>query len=287
VARNSKYRLNLTTDDKRFLDYLVIRFVAESYALIQKYPDPKDYAKMALGNLQSDKCAAFFYTLTYSKSLPAGHVFTPADLNRKLIANLEGTVEQAYRSHTERFLHPRDLREAVLEKLEKRGMFIHIEKDGLIRGRRRGTLRGKRPSIGVDNYHGGRLSEYKVSEEIEKIKKFIENPVAVKYFYRGVLNSGYAHRFATYFILASFHAEIMSDEKTLHRVTAIGASFIETVLDEENYKTLYQELRRLTDKQLEEYAENTAKQILGRPEFYQNLLFTVLVRTCLREGDYA
>jgi hypothetical protein len=195
VVRNSKYRVNLTKQEKRILDYAIIRFVAEFYVLIQKYPNPKDFAKMALRNYQSDKRTAFFCTQMYSVILQAGHIFTPAELNRRLSGDLRA-IEQDYSksvkedsSHTERFLHPRDLREAVLEKLERGGMFLHMEKDGLIRGRRRSTLRGRMSSTDINNYRGGRLSEYKLSEEIEEIKKFVKKSGVAEYFYRGVLKS--------------------------------------------------------------------------------------------------
>jgi hypothetical protein len=287
VARNSKYPLNLTTEDKRILDYAIIRFVAEFYVLIQKYPNPKDYAKkVIIRNSQSDKRTALMCTVTYSRSFPAGHIFTPAELNRRLISDLRRTIEKGYNqsvkgdsSYTERFLHPRDLREGVLEVLERRGMLIHMETVGLIRGRRRSTLRGRRSSTDVNDYRGGRLSEYEFSEVIKKIQKFVEKPGAVEYFYRGTLNSGLAHRLATYNILAGFHA-VMLDEKTFHRVTAVGASFMETDVREEKLKIFFQVLRRFSDKQLEEYTEIAAKQLLRRRKYHQGLLFMVLSLTC-------
>jgi hypothetical protein len=104
-----------------------------------------------------------------------------------LVSDLRRIEKDYQASDSKRFLSPRDMRVDVLEILERSGMLIRIEKE---------KVRGRRSSSEVNNDSGGRLSEYKFSEEIEKIKKFVEKPEAVEYFSRGVLKSGSAHRFA-------------------------------------------------------------------------------------------
>jgi hypothetical protein len=61
-----------------------------------------------------------------------------------------------------------------------------------------------------------------------------------------------------------------------------GASFMGTIVQEETYKHLLKTLGGLTDKQLQEYAKIAANNLLLMPEYHREMLFQVLLRTCLR-----
>lgn len=183
MAKKLKYSAQkLTDEDKEILNQVVIKYAVKFCTLIQKYRNPKNYAEeVILKRMQSDEDFAELYTLTYVINYPSDHIFRPGQINEKLANDIRITIPQDYlkleseenQAHHKGFLHPRDLR-GVTKKLESQGIFIHLE--GKEEIRRQEHCKTRRPgkkssSYEVHDDHGGKQSAYKVTEEVEKLKR--------------------------------------------------------------------------------------------------------------------
>lgn len=175
--------------------------------------------------------------------------------------------------HFKRFLHPRDLREKVLKKLENMGIHIHLEGKEEIKLQEHKTHSpGKRGSSDKvdDEDHGGWQSAYKATEEVEKLKKAMEKPGAIDFLYGKIIRSHLAHKLAKFKILAFLHAAKI-DETALHKMMGIGASLMQDDIKEQdtaNFKLIHQGLQLFDDNQLEQYADNLAKSLIEDRGYY-------------------
>jgi hypothetical protein len=293
MVKKPKYpSKKLTHEDKEILEQIIIKYAVKFYTLIEKYPNPKKYAEeVILKKMQSDATIATLYTITYAKNSPSDSVFRPGEINKRLANDIRKTIVQDYMTlkleeredHVKRFLHPRDLRERVLEKLENEGIFIHLEKKGIRHQEHKKTRPGKKGSSEeVRNdyggrHYGGKSSAYKLTEEVEKLKNAMEKPGAIDFFYEKIIKSGLAHKLTKYKILAWLHAAKI-DEKALHRMTGLGASLIQYNVKEEDtakFKLLHSGLQLFEDNQLEQFADNIAKSAIEDRGYYNAFLFAI------------
>jgi hypothetical protein len=282
-VRKTKYPAQLLTEeDKEVIDQINLKYAVKFYALIQKYPNPKEYAnKVVLKRLQSERDIATLYTLTYARQSPPGYVFKPGEVNQKLADDIryniqkdcmDITVEPVVKNYPKRFLHPRYLREKVLKTLEKEGIFINITGNKEIRRLERGRRHaGKKSSADqVKSNRGGKPSAYVVTEDVQKLNRAMEKPGAIDFFYEKVIRSGLAHRVAKFAMLALLHTSKM-DEKAFEKLMQIGAFLNKTDVtgeDSTNFKILLRQLQLIDDSKLEEVADNIAKSLIKDQGYY-------------------
>lgn len=128
MANKPKYpSQELTNDDIDMLEKIVTKYLVKFYALMQKYPNPGEYAKeVILKKLRSDGTIVALYAIASAISYPSNHIFRPGEINKKLTNDIRNTIGQDYRDlsseeNDKGFVHPRDLRERVLDELETPG----------------------------------------------------------------------------------------------------------------------------------------------------------------------
>jgi hypothetical protein len=284
MVKKPKYPAQkLTDEDKDILEQVVIKYAVTFYALIEKYPDPKKYAeKVIVKKLRSDENIATLYTIGYVRNYPSDYVFRPGQINERLANDIRRTIPKDYMTfkskdnedHFKRFLHPPELRERVLKKLENMDIFIHLEgKKEIKRQEHRKTRRpGKKGSLYEvgDNDRGGKQSAYKVTEEVKKLKKAMEKPGAIDFLYEKVIKSSLAHKLAKFKMSACLHAAKI-DETALHKLMGIEASLMQDNIkqqDTTNFKLLHQALQLFDDNQLEQYADYIAKLLIEDRGYY-------------------
>jgi hypothetical protein len=285
VVIKAKYPARkLTDEDKEVIQQVAIKYAAKYYALTEKYPNLKKYAeKVVLKKLESDKDIAAVYTVSYVVNSPPGHIFKPGEINQKLVKDIQNTIPEAYRditkeledgkSHQKGFLHPRDLRERVLQKLENDGMFLNIRKKEEIRHLQRKERRpGRKPhSTQIHDDLGGRPSDYVVTKEVERLKAALEKPGAIDFLHKMVVHSGLAHKIAKFNTLVFLHAAKMN-ERALHKMMGTGTSFARNYnireQDIANFKAIFKRLQSLDDAQLEQFADDKAKLMIEDKEYY-------------------
>lgn len=283
MAKKTKYPAQkLTEEDKEILDKVFFKYALTFYALIKKYRNPKKYAEnVIVKKLRSDENLAALYTITYARNSPPNDVFRPGEINKALANDIRKTIPQDYitlnsdenEDNSKGFLHPRDLRERVLKKLEDEGIFIHLEGKEEIRRQEHKTRRpGKRGSSEDirDEDHGGKQSAYKVTEEVEKINKVMEKPGAIDFLYEKIINSGLAHKIEKFKMLAFFHAT-KKDETAIQKMMGVGASLTQGHIKEEdiaNFTLLHKGFQLVDDNQLEQWADNIAKSLIEDRGYY-------------------
>jgi hypothetical protein len=294
MAKNPKYPAQkLTNEDKEILNQAVFKYAVEFYALTEKYPDAKKYAEKAiLKKMHSNTNIAAIYTIIYARNYPSDYVFRPGQINERLANDIRRTIPKDFmkfkskdnEDHLKRFLHPPDLRERVLKKLENMGIFIHLEgKEEIRRQEHRKTRRpGKKGSsdeVRGDD-HGGKQSAYKVTEEVKKLKNAMEKPGAIDFLYEKLIKTGLAHKLAKFKMLACLHAAKI-DEAVLHKIMGIGASLMQDNIkqqDTTNFKLLHQRLQLFDDNQLEQHADNIAKSLIEDRGYYALLSISGLLK---------
>lgn len=284
MGKSPKYPAQkLTDEDKDILDQVAMKYAVKFYALTQKYPNPKKYAEeVILKMMQSNQKIAAIYTIAYAKNYPSDHLFRPGQINKKLADDIRRTISKDYMTYKwednegrfKRFLHPRDLNETVLKKLENMSIFIHFEGKEEIKHQehhktRRPGKKGSLDEVG-DNDHGGKRSAYKVTEEVKKLKKAMEKPGAIDFIYEKLIKSGLAHKLAKFKMSACLHAAKI-DETVLHKVMRIGALFMQDNLrgeDTSKFKLIHQALQLSDDNQIEQHADNIAKSLIEDRDYY-------------------
>jgi hypothetical protein len=281
----------LTGEDKEILEHVFLRYVTKFYALTQKYPDAKQYAKKKiLKVIQSDKDIAALHLITYMKNEPSTHLFKPLATNRRFENSVREAIQQDYKnmiggsedigSH-QKFLHPRDLRTNVFKKLETYGILLHIEGKKEIRRNQYGVHRpGKSPSS-IEVKDEGRPSAYKVSKEVAKLKKAMEKQGALDFLYDKIMRSGLAHKLAEFNILGFLYAAKM-DIRALYRMMGVGVSYFnDNTISKKNtdsLKVLVQQLQEMDDQQLRQYADYIAKAAIEDRGYYMFLFMVGLLR---------
>jgi hypothetical protein len=223
------------------------------------------------------------------KNYPPDHLFKPREINEKLANDIRIVTQQNYKEivveehEAEKgFLHPRDLREGVLEKLEKEGIFLHLEGKKEIRNQQYKTARLGRKSSSdkVHDDRGGKRSAYIITEEVMKLKKAMEKPGAIDFLHNKVIGSGLAHQLTKFQMLAFLNAAKMN-EAAIHNMIGAGASFFQDKIGEDDYessKIMHQNLQLCGDNQLDQYADNMTKSLIEDRGYYALLFIAGLLK---------
>jgi hypothetical protein len=288
MSKKPKYlKEELTCEDKYILVRAAIKLVTKLYSELVKYSDPKVFFKY-LKKFRSDKSCAVGFTLKYMGTLPVGQTFRPKMINQRLLSDMRNFNERdridilESERPAQQFLHPRDLRECVLKKLQVDGIIHHMEEEGVIRGQRRKRMhRGKASNQSVVNV-GGRLSEYRVSERIDEMKKTMEKHGAIEYFAEALhyfYGTEFINALIENFMLVSLHALRTLDDVVSMRVA--GMTYYYGTITEtfsEDFRSMLQDLKALSEDQLKQEAHDRAQSALECWDFYYFLLLHTTVR---------
>jgi hypothetical protein len=201
-------------------------------------------------------------------------------LNRRLLSDVRYSIEPAHidvleKEHPGQLLQPRDLRERVLKTLQDEGVIQHMEQDGVIRGQHRKKRPRGKPKQYIAN-RGGRLSEYKVSEGIDEMKKIMEKHGALEYFVRALNKTGLVEKLIEKAILLFVRVARTSDEVVFQRAMGIIQVLMHgtiTETDSKDFKTWLQDLKTLGEDQLQQEAHDRAQSALKSMDYYALLLF--------------
>jgi hypothetical protein len=286
MANTPKYpSQKLTKEDIDILEKIITRYLVKFYALTQKYPNPKVYAeKVILRRMQSNGTIGTLYVMASAINYPSNHIFEPGQINKKLASDIRNAIGQDYRDLSSEqndngLLHSRDLRERVLDKLEVLGIFVNISGKKEIRQESRSIKKGNTETKIKDD-RGGKPSAEKLTDDVKKLKKVMEKPESLDFLYEKIIKSGLAHKLAKYKLLAVLHAAKM-DEKILHKMMGIGATFMRDNIGEKDaasFKLLHQGLQFYDDNQLEEITDNIAESLIQDRGYYVFLFLSSLLK---------
>jgi hypothetical protein len=142
-------------------------------------------------------------------------LFKPGELKQELANDIQQNYTditreiEGYISRNKKLLSSRFLRERVLQKLEEDDILLRLEGKKEIRSyqrhlRRPGKKSSSRP---IYNARGGKPSAYKVSDEVQKLKKVMAKPEALDFLYNKVIRSRLAYKLARFTFLVFLYAE--------------------------------------------------------------------------------
>jgi hypothetical protein len=224
------------------------------------------------------------FTLAFVKNDPQDRVFKPAKLNQRLANEIRKTIEQDYEAEAESpaaniLLHPRDLRERVLKKLEDLGVFIRLEgKQEIIRQEHKARTPGKKSSDNQNgDKRGGKQPAYMMTEDLAKMRKTMEKAGAIEYIHRKIISSGLALALTKYSLLVFLHLAKL-DKTAFFRMMTMSAKSANhewTGDDNRKLELYFQSLQPITNIQLQEYAEKGAKFLINNRGYYEQLLFFI------------
>jgi hypothetical protein len=285
VAKKAKYPAQkLTEEDKELIGQLALKYIAASYALIGKYPKPKDYAEnVILKIFRSKNDLAVLHVLSVAKNATPSHLHKPREIKQLLVNTIQSSVRQDFKDmkSVQEFLEylnlPRELRKA-LRGVEDMGAFDHLTKKDEIRNLERGTRHaGKKPSYYEDDRDlGGNPSSYKKRGEFEKLKNVMEKPGAIELFYERLARSDLAYKLVKFQQLALWYA-VKMDETLLSKMIGHGICMFPEIKGKHisDFKNAYQQLQSFDESQLEKLAEHCAKILIKNPGSLQSFAISV------------
>src|SRR3712207_3876668 len=93
MAEKPKYpSQTLTKKDKDILDKAIMTFLIKLHILLEKYPNPKDYAiREAHKSLNSNNALLTLTSIKFIKDNPIGKPFEPKDLRKHISNELNNT----------------------------------------------------------------------------------------------------------------------------------------------------------------------------------------------------
>jgi hypothetical protein len=271
MAKKAKYHAQeLTDEDKRLIGQISLKFAAKLFALISKYPNPKDYAEeVILKDVHSKNYSAGVHMLAIIKNATSNRTFKPHEINQKLaniIRNYD--VQQDVKSSV--LLDPSSLRR-VLKDHEESGTLLHLTKKDEIKEFERETRRpGKKTSSDQDN--GGKPSAYLLTEELQKMKNVMEKPGAKELFYMQIDIDDLAYKLMKYIMLAVLHAA-KTDENALSTLLSFGAAPIQHAIKKEDILEFNAKHQWLLDhNHLEEFVNSAAEDFVRSHGFDKFLI---------------
>jgi hypothetical protein len=225
MAEKAKYSARtLTQNEKKIIDQVFLKYVLTFYAILKKYPDPREYAKkVLLKKFRSGKNFAALYTIAIAQNEGSEHLFSPGKINKKLAKDLAETISMD--DIEKDYIHPRNMSE-VLNRLNNEGIFVHLEGKKEIGKQKNKRVRPGKKVFSTKDFddHGGKPSAYKITEEFRKQRKVMENAEAIGLFHKKLIESNLAFKLAKYKISVVLHAMRM-DETLLFKTVKLGETF--------------------------------------------------------------
>jgi len=281
MVENPKYLVSeLTGEDIKILDRIIIKYAVKSYAIMKKYTNAMQYAKKILKDLSSGSDVAALFSLAYAKNDSVDRMYKPVELNQRLANDLRNIIEQVnYEAEGDCkaniLLHRRDLRERVLKRLETLSVFMHLE--GKQEINRQVATPGKKRAGNQNGDRGGYPSAYMMTKDFVKIRNTIEKTAAVEYIHAKLISSNLALVLTKHILLPFLYAAKM-DKKAFITMMTMGAKFMNDRLtgdDINRFDVSFQNLQSYTDTEMRAIAENVAKFLMSNRSYYEQLLFFI------------
>jgi hypothetical protein len=259
----SKNLAGFNTEEVQIIDKITGILTIKLYYLVEYYKDHHQYAEELSEILRSDGDLGFSTLFLNIKNMDSRKPLSPEDINKELATKLSEESETYLNS-------------PALSKVLK------IFKEEKILGNIRGKQNVKReiPQVIRRNKHSdkpkpqGYHSFYKITDEVEKYKRVLSNPLALKHISDRLKNSGLLEPAYTRIAESIFYAMMNSDEraeKFFRMSISAGAPHIRpTDSDWAAFKSV---LPSLDNNQLNNLIKEFVENLLGNPSDY---LFLVL-----------
>lgn len=288
MAKNPKYpESQLTDEDKKQLDAVIIKIAVSYNSLRTKYPNPEAYAeKVILKWLDSKADVGILHTMAYARIDSPGTPVEPGQLNRRLANDTRYTFQcdndvltgnEDSTTSNGNFLHQRDLRERVLTKDVDLNVLVHVEGKKSISAyeSKIKKQRTKAPTNENIKDRGGYPSAYVISDEVMRIRTISEKTGAANYIRERMNGYGLGYDLTKYLMEAALHAAKM-DKRMLPLIIGTGARFMDDNLPESEIQKMerfYQSLQSISDSDLQRFADKLANFLTASQDYNELLIF--------------
>ena len=219
MAERPKYSSQkLTQKDRDILDKAIMTFVIKHYILIEKHPNPKEYANKVQKSLNSNKDLLALTTIDFIKNNPIGKPFEPKDLKKHITTELNNNcpvVTEDLHSQVNNLFNkpnPREVNEKILKKFIDEGILENFLGKNKFK-KYYPPSRGRKSSSEQDEERRGKKSVYLVSEDIEQLKTTLKKPKSTEYLYKKLIKTGTIHKILKYSMTVFFHVLKLQESK--------------------------------------------------------------------------
>ena len=195
MVKKSK-KVNIFSEAERIeIDEILLNLVREMQNFLDRQSNPKEFAEKLLSASKSDSAIAGQIQKRYSLDMEPYQTISPQELCK--ILPQEMLDKSSYR-----YVKPVQ-RTYILNQLRQGGYYEPQPKSKNIR------YPGRPKSTGVlfsSKERGGRPSEYTITREVIKLRRFIANENATQYIQKRLKNIGILQEFFKFIMLAFFYA---------------------------------------------------------------------------------
>jgi hypothetical protein len=259
----SKNHAGFNIEEVEIIDEIIATLMIKLYYFVEYYKDHHQYAENLSEVLRSDSVLAFGTLFLNIKNMDPSKPLSPEDINKELATKLSEESETYLDSPALSKVLKRFKEEKILDNIRgKRNVKREIPQ----------VIRSKKHSDKPkpQGYH----SFYKVTDEVEKYKRVLSNPLALKHITERLKNSGLLEPAYTRIAESIFYAMMNSDEraeKFFRMSINAGAPHIRPT--DSDWTAFKEALHLLDNNQLNNLIKEFVDNLMGNPSDY---LFLVL-----------
>ena len=214
MVKKAKYSSELTEEDHRVINHIILVCATSFSMLLMKYQSPEQLANYWRKKIFNTKLglAGFCLLLDARSKSSSKRLVSPTQLNneiaRKMHASdfneneINSTVPLKSEKLPDSYLHPRDMRK-VLMVCEEIGFYIHIEGKKDIK--KEAKSRPGRSKSEIKKIKG-RPSRYKIANDIDKFSKVLSKPQARELLNESLLKSNLFYSYLKFISKAFWYA---------------------------------------------------------------------------------
>jgi hypothetical protein len=246
--------------------------------------NPKQYVQEIHDLSKTDKALSIAYFVFNATKISSDQIFSPKDLNKKLAKEILYESKEAIAAilssaeECETYLKSHDM-SMVLQELKDEGLFLNIRGKKKIRAIAPHVFPRQTKRAGYnDSKHEGYYSIYRISHDLETLKKVISNPEAVKFVYNKLKKYGVLQKYYEFMVSSFMYTLIESDEERFYQFAtiAVQANLDNKQIPPSEWKEIKKYLGSLKEEELQGLVKEMVAHQLENPVNHNVLLLSIL-----------
>jgi hypothetical protein len=283
MSEAAKNIYKLSEKEQEILNDIITVCVAKIYHFVMTYNgNPKEYVREVLNLSKTDKALSVAYFIFNAKNMSSDQTFSPKGLNKKLAKEILYDPKEATEAilssveESKIYLKSYDMSE-VLQELVDEGLFLNIRGKKKIRKLAPEAL-PKRSKGGEykDSKPEGYYSFYRITDDLETLKKVISNPEAIALVYNKLKKHGVLQKYYEFIVLAFIYTLIEGDERFYQFATiAVQANLDNKRIHPSEWREIKQYIVALKEEELQDLAKQMVAYQLENPVDHNYLLLSL------------
>jgi hypothetical protein len=284
MSEAAKNIYKLSDKEKEILNDIITVCVAKIYHFVMSYNEnPKQYVREILNLSKTDKALSVAYFIFNAKNISSDQIFSHKGLNKKLAKEIlydENEATYAILSSAEEsktYLKSYDMSE-VLQELVDEGLFLNIRGKKKIRNLAPQVLpKQNKGAEYKDSKPEGYYSYYRITDDLETLKRVISNPEATAFIYNNLKKYGILQKYFEFMVLAFIYTLIESDDERFYQFAtiAIQANIDNKRIHPSEWRKIKQYIVSLKEEELQDLAKQMVAYQLDNPVDHNYLLLSL------------